>query len=73
MVDPKKKIYEMSVSEKQTIEIADRLNAGEHISQLRDIKGTCYLSDTLPTGEEIASCASFEKVRENKLSYEVRR
>ena len=35
-----KKIYEMSVSEKQTVEIANRLNNGESIKSLTDIKGT---------------------------------
>lgn len=33
------------MGEKHIVEIADRLNAGEDISQLTDIKGTCYAVD----------------------------
>ena len=34
------------MGENQTIQIARRLAAGEPVSALTDIRGTCYLSDT---------------------------
>lgn len=62
-------LLSFGMGENITREICTRLKNGEKISDLTDIKGTCYLTKTAPFGEEIASCASFEKVRENKLSY----
>ena len=62
-------LLSFGMGENITREICTRLKNGEKITDLTDVRGTCYLSDTLPIGEEIASCASFEKVRENKLSY----
>ena len=52
------------------VEIARRLAAGEDIRTLRDIRGTCYLaelSDPAPPGA--VSCASFDKVRLDKMAY----
>ena len=63
------------MGEKHIVEIADRLNKGEKITDLKDIKGTCYLTDTkdftyIPNSCE---CPSFEAVSENtpngKLQY----
>ncbi len=62
-------LISFGMGENITREICARLANGEKISDLTDIRGTCYLTDISPAGEEIACCASFEKVRENKLSY----
>ncbi len=62
-------LLSFGMGENITREICSRLKNGEKISDLTDIRGTCYLSKTPPIGEETVSCASFEKVRENKLSY----
>ena len=58
-------IYGMG--EHQMTEIAARMAGGEHPAAMRDIRGTCYLcplSDPLP--ENAVSCASFDKVSQDK-------
>ena len=60
------------MGEKQTIEIADRLNSLEPISSLRDIRGTCYLIKTEEyTPQSAVDCPSFEQVKESKRSYAI--
>ena len=61
-------IYGMG--EHQMTEIAARMARGEHPAGMRDIRGTCYLcplSDPLP--ENAVSCASFDKVSQDKKTY----
>ena len=62
-------IYGMG--ENQIIEIADRLNAGEDIKELRDIKGTCYSCDVKETPLEGKEAPSFENVVKSKREYAV--
>ena len=52
------------MGEKHIVEIADRLNGGESISNLRDIKGTCYLikSEEFSHISGAIECPSFELV-----------
>ncbi len=71
LFDSQADILSYGMGEKQTIEIADRLNAGEHISQLRNIKGTCYICDVRETPLMGAECPSFENVVSNKKEYAV--
>lgn len=60
------------MGERQTIEIADRLNAGEPVESLTDILGTCYL---VPTEQyqpgPAVDCPSFEQVSKSKREYAV--
>ena len=53
------------MGEKAIAEIADRLNAGEEISAIRDVRGTCW---SVPTKEytprPCAECPSYERVKE---------
>ncbi len=64
-------IYGMG--ESQTEYIAKGLAQGKNCAELRDIRGICYLASpaeegfVLPQGQ--VSCASFEKVREDKIAY----
>ncbi|MBE6733147.1 MAG: YgiQ family radical SAM protein [Ruminococcaceae bacterium] len=63
LVDSKADILMYGMGEKHIVEIANRLNNGEKISELTDIKGTCYLvkkSDYVPTS--VRECPSFEAV-----------
>ncbi len=71
LFDSQADILSYGMGEKQTIEIADRLNAGEPVSQLRDIKGTCYICDVRETPLTGAECPSFENVVSNKKEYAV--
>lgn len=71
LLDSQADILSYGMGEKQTIEIADRLNAGEPISNLKDIKGTCYVCDVRETPLTGAECPSFENVVANKKEYAV--
>ncbi|MGM5484488.1 MAG: YgiQ family radical SAM protein [Nanobdellota archaeon] len=59
--DAKADILVYGNGEKQTLEIADRINKG---NALVDIKGTCIISRDLPDGFEVIP--GFEEIRENK-------
>ncbi len=58
------------MGERATREIASKLAAKTPVSQIRDVKGTCYLTDR---EEDCAypflRCASFEKVSQDKKAY----
>ena len=60
------------MGERQSVEIADRLAAGEPVSALRDIRGTCYL---IPTHEyepgPAVDCPSYEQVCASKREYAI--
>lgn len=71
LFDSQADLLSYGMGENQTIEIADRLNEGEHISHLRDIKGTCYACDVRETPLTGAECPSFENVVNNKREYAV--
>ena len=66
--DSKADLLVYGMGELQTIEIADRLSAGQEVSQLRDIQGTCYsLSEKeyeacQPLPFEPVTLPSFEEV-----------
>lgn len=47
--------------------VAKRLAAGERLSQIRGIPGTCYLANELPEGH--VEIPSYEEVCEDKLAY----
>ncbi len=50
-------------------EICHRLKAGEKLSEMHDIRGTCYLTSPENTPFGAVQCDSFEIVRENKKAY----
>ena len=61
------------MGEKHIVKIAERLNGGEKISDLKDIRGTCYAVDSndyIPIKGGV-ECASFEIVKESKKQYAI--
>lgn len=58
------------MGEKQTVEIANRLHAGESIHTMHDIRGTCY---AVPVAETpfCTECPSYENVLQSKREYAV--
>ncbi|MDO4742530.1 MAG: YgiQ family radical SAM protein [bacterium] len=68
LIDSTADLLTFGMGEKQTVEIADRLNNGELVGDLTDIKGTCYVSDNIDglKGIVLASC---EEVSESKKAY----
>lgn len=69
LVDTKADLLMYGMGEHQMIEIADRLNAGESIESMRDIRGTCYLCDPVDTPYGAVQCPSFDEVAGNKTLY----
>ncbi|MDE6149808.1 MAG: YgiQ family radical SAM protein [Ruminococcus sp.] len=69
LVDTQADLLMYGMGEHQMIEIADRLNAGENIRDMRDIRGTCYLCDPVETPYGAVQCPSFDEVAENKMLY----
>lgn len=57
------------MGEKQTEEIARRLDGGESASDMRDILGTCYICPSVETPYGGVECPSFENVSANKREY----
>lgn len=54
------------MGEKQTVQIADRLNDGESIKNITDIRGTCYAVRVTETPYVGVECPSFENVVSSK-------
>lgn len=66
LIDSDADLLMYGMGEKHIVEIADRLAQGEHISQLTDIKGTCYSVKTKDyTPRPVKECPSFENVSQN--------
>lgn len=57
------------MGEHSIVEIADRLNAGEDVHTILDVRGTCYLCDPADTPYGAVQCPSFKEVSENKALY----
>ena len=57
------------MGEKQIAEMAHRLDSGESIDTMHDIKGTVYAVDVRQTPYKGVECPSYENVRENKTEY----
>ena len=72
LIDSGADLLSFGMGEKQTLEIARRLNNGEPISMLTDIRGTCY---AVPTSEyqpgPAVDCPSYEQVCTSKKEYAV--
>ncbi len=58
------------MGEYTAVEIANRLDSGVPVSQITDIKGTCFLTDDVSVCPyEFIFCASSEKVKRDKRAY----
>lgn len=72
LVDSGADLLSYGMGERQTLEIAERLNNGELPVTMTDIRGTCYL---VPVNEykpgPAVECPSFENVSESKKEYAV--
>lgn len=70
LLDSHADILSYGMGENQTIQIADILNNGGTVEDLRKIRGVCY---AIPTNEytpmSAVDCPSFEQVKESKKEY----
>ncbi len=57
------------MGENQIIEVAERLNGGENVATMHDIKGTTYAVDVRETPFIGTECPSFENVCSSKKEY----
>ncbi len=64
-------LISFGMGEKQTIQIANRLNKGENIKDLTDIKGTCYAVPVTETPYNGVECPSYENVLNSKKEYAI--
>lgn len=69
LLDSRADLLIFGMGENQSIEIADRLNAGENITSIHDIKGTVYAVDTKDTPYVGVECPSYENVCSSKKEY----
>lgn len=69
LIDSKADLLIYGMGEKQIVEIADRLNNGESISDLTDIKGTCYAVDVRNTPYDGVEVPSLENCINSKKEY----
>lgn len=68
LFDSKANILIYGMGERQIIEIANRLNNGENVRDIRGIKGTCIISSADEKGEIIPS---FEECVDDKKEYAI--
>jgi len=69
LVDSGVDLLVYGMGERQTQEIARRLDAGEDVAALTDIRGTCVLADETKLPKNAVTCASFRKVSEDKVAF----
>ena len=69
LVDSGADLLSYGMGERQTIEIVNRLAAGEPVSALRDIRGTCYLCDPAESPLGAAQCPDFAVVARDGRNY----
>lgn len=69
LVDCGADLLMFGMGEHSVVEIADRLNAGEDVHNILDVRGTCYLCDPVDTPYGAVQCPSYKEVKENKVLY----
>lgn len=69
LIDSGADLLSFGMGENQTIEIAQRLDNGESIQDMRDILGTCYACPTTETPYVGVECPSYENVLNSKKEY----
>jgi len=62
-------ILMFGMGEHSIAELADLLNGGVPVSEITQVRGTCYLTDPKQTPFGCAECPSFEQVRTDKRAY----
>ena len=67
LIDSGADLLIFGMGEKQTAEVAKRLDRGEKIHEITDVPGTCYLSRKIP--EKCYACHSYQEVATDKRKY----
>ncbi len=69
LVDSKADLLMFGMGEHSIVEIATRLNNGEDIKTITDIRGTAYLTEPVNTPYGAVECPSYKQVCESKELY----
>ncbi len=69
LVDSGADLLMYGMGEVTITEICERFRNGQHLKEMHDIRGTCYLTDPVNTPMGAVQCDSFEMVHDNKKSY----
>ena len=69
MEDCEADLLSFGMGENQTRQIVRRLNNGEPIASLTDIRGTCYMTKKRPTKKSAVYLPSFKEITESKEKY----
>ena len=62
-------LVSFGMGERQAVVIANRLAAGESISTITDLPGTCYMTDFAGLPARYVECAGFARVSTDKVAY----
>ncbi len=71
LFDSQADILSFGMGERSMVEIAKRLDAGEDVSTIHDVRGTCYSVDVRETPYIGVECPSFDNVCNSKKEYAV--
>lgn len=69
LIDSGADLLSYGMGEKTLIEIADLLKQGIKIKDITNVRGTCYVADSIGTLENYIEVPSFEKVSTDKTEY----
>lgn len=69
LVDSGADLLMYGMGEVTITEIYNRIKAGDKLRNIKDIRGTCYLTEPVNTPIGAVQCDSFEVVSENKVAY----
>jgi uncharacterized radical SAM protein YgiQ len=72
MLDAKCDLVVHGMGEEAILEIAKRLDAGENVKDLRNMRGVAYAlgaSDEAPTGQNVITLPTYEEIREDKKKF----
>jgi len=69
LMDSKADLLVWGMGEKTIVQIAQKLQEGVPISDIRDIRGTCYLSKNLKNLESFVEIPSWEEILEDKKAF----
>lgn len=71
LFDSQADLLSFGMGERSIVEIARRLDSGEPISSIHDVRGTCYSVDVRETPYTGVECPSFDNVCASKKEYAV--
>ncbi|MEG2429199.1 MAG: YgiQ family radical SAM protein, partial [Oscillospiraceae bacterium] len=69
LVDSNADLLVYGMGENQTIQIINRFKNGENITDMTDIRGTCYLTEPKNTPWGSTECPNYDIVKNDKMSY----